>query len=244
MRILVTNDDGIHAKGIIALAEAMRALGDVTVIAPDRNQSGTSSCLTLHAPLHVQWLDESRCQVQGTPADCVHLAMTGLLNFKPDIVVSGINHGVNMGDDVLYSGTVAAAAGGRFCRLPAVAVSLAGREHYQSAAHVAKLIVERLMEQPRESGNILNVNVPDLPIDQLGDIQVTRLGSRLQSESTVTHTDPRDRQVYWIGRSGAPDRAGPGTDFFVIKKGCVSVTPLHTDLTKHDDHQALQDWFK
>lgn len=243
MKILVSNDDGIHAPGILALAEAMRALGEVTVIAPDRNQSGSSSSLTLHAPLHVNWLDRDHCAVQGTPADCIHLAMTGLLDFTPDIVVSGINQGVNLGDDVIYSGTVAAAAGGRHCALPAMAVSLAGREHYSTAAHVATLIVSRIKNAPpQQSGTILNVNVPDVPIAQLGAMCVTRLGSRQPSEATMTHQDPRDRTVYWIGRSGPPDQSGPGTDFHALEQGCVSVTPLHTDLTKHDETEALKDW--
>ncbi len=244
MKILVSNDDGYLATGIIALADALSALADVTVVAPDRNYSGASNSLTLHAPLRVHTAGERRYFVNGTPSDCVHLALAGFLDEDPDIVVSGINHGANLGDDVIYSGTVAAAMEGRFLGLPAIAVSLVGRDasHFDTAARVAAELVQKLIEQPLPKDIMLNVNVPDLPYDQLAGIEAVRLGFRHRSEPIVENRDPHGRRIYWIGPAGGGQDAGAGTDFDAIDRGAVSVTPLKVDLTRHEALPELASW--
>ncbi|MGH8225943.1 MAG: 5'/3'-nucleotidase SurE [Gammaproteobacteria bacterium] len=235
LSILVSNDDGVNAPGLARLAAALAPLGEVTVVAPDRNRSGASNSLTLDVPLRVTKLANGFLAVNGTPTDCVHLAITGLLDNAPDLVVSGINHGPNLGDDVLYSGTVAAAMEGRFLGRPAIAVSLVAGEpaHYETAARVARLLVERLegMALPRET--LLNVNVPDRPWAELAGLRATRLGARHRAEHTVRMTDPHARPVYWVGEPGAAADAGEDTDFAAIAAGAVSVTPLTVDLTRH-----------
>lgn len=244
MKILISNDDGVHAPGLMHLAEALSKMGDVTVVAPDRNRSGVSNSLTLEHPLRVVSASNGFYSVNGTPTDCVHIAVTGLLKEMPDIVVSGINEGSNLSDDVLYSGTVAAATEGRFLGLPAVAISLAGPrcEHYDTAAHVAKIIVERLKVTPLTSDTILNVNVPDVPISELRGIQVTRLGTRHIAEPTIKAVDPRGRKIYWIGPPGLEQDGGPGTDFYAVNSGYVSITPLHVDLTHYKVLDELSGW--
>ena len=244
MKILVSNDDGYLAKGINVLAATLAGVGEVTVVAPDRNQSGASNSLTLHAPLRVQRIDERRYSVNGTPSDCVHLALTGLLDEDPDLVVSGVNHGANLGDDVIYSGTVAAATEGRFLGLPAIAVSLIGRgaRHCETAERVAAELVQKLAERPLPSDLMLNVNVPDLPYDELAGIEVTRLGFRHRSEAVVKTRDPHGRTIYWIGPAGAGQDAGPGTDFAAVESKRVSVTPLKVDLTRHEALDTLRRW--
>jgi len=212
MRILVSNDDGYRAPGLAALAQAMAQLGEVTVVAPERNRSGASNSLTLDHPLRVQVGDNGYFYVDGTPTDCVHLAITGLLEQEPDLVVSGINAGANLGDDVLYSGTVAAAMEGRFLGLPAIAVSLTGEDprHYATAAEVAKRLVTRLRSQPLPMDTIMSVNVPDLPWEELGGFEATRLGHRHKAEPVVKSQDPRGRPIYWVGAAGpgrTPERA-------------------------------------
>jgi 5'-nucleotidase len=244
VKILVSNDDGYLAKGINALADALSKIAEVTVVAPDRNHSGASNSLTLHSPLRVHKVEEARYFVNGTPSDCVHLALSGFLSEDPDIVVSGINHGANLGDDVIYSGTVAAAMEGRFLGLPAIAISLVGRhaKHFDTAARVAADLVIKLREKPLPGDIMLNVNVPDLPYDQLNGIESTRLGFRHRSEPLVKQKDPHGRSIYWIGPAGEGQDAGAGTDFEAIERGAVAVTPIKVDLTRHEMLPDLRDW--
>lgn len=244
MKILISNDDGVHAPGLKFLANSLGKIADITVVAPDRNRSGVSNSLTLENPLRVVTASNGFYSVNGTPTDCVHLAVTGLLKELPDIVVSGINEGSNLSDDVLYSGTIAAATEGRFLGLPSIAISLAGHrcEHYDTAAQVAKLLVERLRETPLTSNTILNVNVPDVPFAELHGIQVTRLGTRHVAEPTIKAIDPRGRKIYWVGMPGPEQDAGPGTDFYAVNTGYVSVTPLHFDLTQYKVLDELSNW--
>ncbi len=244
MRILLSNDDGYEAPGIRALAAGLRTLAEVQVVAPDRDRSGASNSLTLDWPIRARETPDGAIRVDGTPTDCVHLAITGLLAQEPDMVVSGINAGANMGDDVLYSGTVAAAMEGRFLGLPAIAVSLVGHEakHYDTAVEIVIRLVDNLKRHPLPRDTILNVNVPDLPLDQVRGIQATRLGHRHKSEPVIQDTDPRGRPIYWVGPAGAEQDAGPGTDFHALRNGYVSVTPLQVDLTRHDSIGPLGDW--
>ena len=244
MRILVSNDDGYLAPGLRWLADALSSLGEVIVVAPDRDRSGASNSLTLRAPIRPRTMENGFVCVDGTPTDCVHLAVTGLLDPEPDIVVSGINAGANLGDDVIYSGTVAAAMEGRLLGLTAIAVSLASRRcrHFDTAARVARLLVERIVERPLDSSVILNVNVPDVEFGALGGFLATRLGHRHRAEPVVRMTDPRGEPIYWVGPSGAEQDAGPGTDFDAIRAGCVSVTPLHVDLTRHQTLNPAERW--
>lgn len=245
MKILVSNDDGVHAEGILALSEALSAIAEVVVVAPDRNHSGASHSLTLENPLRVDTMTYNGFNaVKGTPTDCVHLAVNELLKPAPDLVVSGINHGANLGDDVIYSGTVAAATEGRHLGLPAIAVSLVGGQHFASAAHYARLLVQALMTQPLPTDQILNVNVPDLPLEQIKGIRVTRLGCRHPAEAVIVEQDPRGRPIYWIGPPGATQDAGEGTDFAAIEAGYVSITPLQVDITAYRHLAGLQTWIE
>ncbi|WP_423820770.1 5'/3'-nucleotidase SurE [Salinisphaera sp. SPP-AMP-43] len=245
MRLLLSNDDGAHAPGLAALREAMSAVcDDVVTVAPDRNRSGASNSLTLNRPLGVREVGDNLFAVDGTPTDCVHLATTGLFEQDPDMVVSGINTGANLGDDVLYSGTVAAATEGRSLGLPAIAISLIGDdcEHYDTAARVAVSMVRLLIDHPLPADTILNVNVPDLPFEALAGYRATRLGYRHRAEKLIADRDPRGRRVYWIGPAGGQADAGPGTDFHAVGEGFVSVTPLQIDLTRHNSLSSLSDW--
>jgi 5'-nucleotidase len=244
MHILVSNDDGVHAQGLLALVNSLRTIARVTVVAPDRNRSGASNSLTLNNPLRVRQLDNGFYSVEGTPTDCVHLALTGLLQEPPDMVVSGINCGANLGDDVLYSGTVAAAMEGRFLGLPAIAISLVGWEsnHFETAGIIAKSLVERLQGDPLPAQTILNVNVPDMPLADLQGIAVARLGARHKAEPIIKSLDPRGEEIYWFGPAGPESDAGPGTDFHAIKAHYVSVTPLLLDLTHYKTFDQLAGW--
>ena len=235
MRILVSNDDGYRSTGIGTLAAALAERAEVTVVAPERDRSGASNSLTLDWPVRVQEASPGVYGVEGTPTDCVHLAITGLLKALPDMVVSGINAGGNLGDDVLYSGTVAAAMEGRTLGLPAIAISLVGSNprHYDTAAEVARRLMDRLHNEPLPADTILNVNVPDRPWDEIGGIEATRLGQRHRAEAAIHDLDPKGRSIYWIGPPGAEQDAGPGTDFDAINRGYVSVTPIEVDLTRY-----------
>lgn len=246
MRILVSNDDGYRAEGLQRLADALRPLAEVTVVAPDRNRSGASNSLTLDVPLRVFPYGEGMFYVNGTPTDCVHLAISGYFDFQHDMVVSGINDGANLGDDVLYSGTVAAAVEGRFLGLPTMAISLVVREghHFATAARVASELVMRLQRTPLHASMILNVNVPDVPYEHLRGFRSTRLGHRHRSESIVRTRDPRGRPVYWVGPAGEGADAGEGTDFAAIAEGFVSVTPLQVDLTRHSAIGDVDEWLR
>ncbi|CAJ1907028.1 5'/3'-nucleotidase SurE [Aeromonas dhakensis] len=243
MRILVSNDDGVHAEGIRALSEALAACGEVIVVAPDRNRSGASHSLTLEVPLRVTRIAETGYHaVKGTPTDCVHLAVNELVRPEPDMVVAGINHGANLGDDVIYSGTVAAATEGRHLGFPSLAISLVGKTHFATAAHYAALLVKGMMVHPLPADQILNVNVPDLPLDQIKGIRVTRLGNRHRAESVICTEDPRGQPIYWIGPPGSQQDAGEGTDFAAIEQGYVSITPLTIDMTAYSSLAGLGAW--
>ena len=244
MHILLSNDDGYLAEGLCALAAALRDHANISVVAPDRNRSAASNSLTLEMPLRAYQMDNGFVKVDGTPTDCVHLAITGLLEHEPDMVFAGINHGANLGDDVIYSGTVAAATEGRFLGLPAVAISLAGSNpiHFDTAAHVAVTLLKQLINNPLPQDTILNVNVPDIAIKDLKGYQATRLGQRHKSEPVVKSEDPRGRIIYWVGPAGAEQDAGPGTDFYAINAGYVSVTPLQLDLTRYERINMLKTW--
>jgi len=245
VHILLSNDDGYFAPGITILAEKMKKLiADVTVVAPERNRSASSSSLTLENPLRLTQVADQVYYVDGTPTDCVHLAITGLLDKEPDMVVSGINNGANLGDDVIYSGTVAAAIEGRFLGLPAIAVSLTSFEgkHYDTAAHVTCELIRQLQTHPLSADTILNINVPDVPLSELKGFRTTRLGSRHKSEPMIRGEDPRGNALYWIGPPGEEQDAGEGTDFHAISQHYVSVTPLHVDLTQYKALSIVDDW--
>lgn len=246
MRLLICNDDGYQAAGIRMLAEALGVCGDIEVVAPDRNCSAASHSLTLSIPLRAHRQDDGYIAVEGTPTDCVHLALNGLLDELPEMVVSGINNGPNMGDDVLYSGTVAGAIEGRFLGLPSIAISMECFEpkHYETAGKVAVALVEQLQRNPLPADSILNVNVPDRPWEQLQGFRATRLGHRHKAEPLLRQHDPRGNPVYWVGPAGPEADAGPGTDFHAVKAGYVSVTPLQIDLTRHAAVEAIGDWLE
>lgn len=244
MRILLSNDDGYFAPGLIALAEALSDLGDVVVVAPEQNRSGASNSLTLDRPLSLKRAPGGFYFVNGTPTDCVHLAVTGMLDELPDMVVSGINHGANMGDDTIYSGTVAAATEGFLLGVPSIAISLVakGASDFSGAARVARELVERFQQESIGVPTLLNVNVPDLPYAQIKGVQVTRLGKRHKAEPTVKSVTPRNETVYWVGAVGAAQDAGEGTDFHAVANGYVSVTPLQIDLTHQGQISTVRDW--
>ena len=245
MHLLISNDDGITAPGIQVLSGRMSSLGKVTIVAPDKNRSGASNSLTLESPVRIRETGDRTYSVSGTPTDCVHIALTGLLGKDPDMVVSGINAGANLGDDVIYSGTVAAAMEGRFLGFPALAVSLVFTErpqHYSTAAEAVALLVEQLRKDPLPADTILNINVPDLPLQQIKGFEVTRLGHRHRAEPVVKTTDPRGRPMYWIGPAGPEQDAGPGTDFDAIRRGYISITPIHVDLTRYQALEQVSGW--
>lgn len=246
MRILVSNDDGYQAPGLQCLAESLRSFAEVTVVAPDRNRSGASNSLTLDNPIRATETGNGVIRVDGTPTDCVHLAITGLLDKEPDMVVSGINAGANMGDDVLYSGTVAAAMEGRFLGFPAIAISMVNEDpdYFDTGARVARIIIERLEREPLPSDTILNVNVPDVPWDQLQGFEATRLGNRHKSEPVIKMQDPRGCDIYWVGPPGAEQDAGNGTDFYAVRHHKVSITPIHTDLTRYTALDNVARWLE
>lgn len=246
MRILLSNDDGVHAKGMQVLQQALCQIADVTTVGPDRNCSGASNSLTLINPLRVQQMENGFLSVNGTPTDCVHLAISQLLDFTPDLVVAGINHGANLGDDVLYSGTVAAATEGRHLGLPAIAVSMAGREeeHFATAAYVTVQVIKKLKSHPLPADQILNINVPSVSIEQLKGIRVTRLGRRHKAETMTSATDPWGRKIYWYGSLGSELDAGEGTDFHAVANGYASITPLQIDMSAYKSMERLQQWLE
>ena len=244
MRILLANDDGYFAPGIACLAESLQGLGEIVVVAPERDRSGASNSLTLDRPLSLRQAPNGFYFVNGTPTDCVHLAVTGMLDPLPDMILSGINHGANMGDDTIYSGTVAAATEGYLLGIPAIAISLVGKEgrHFETAGRVARQLVERFIARPVREPVLLNVNVPDLPQAELAGFQVTRLGRRHKAEPVIRITSPRNETMYWIGAAGAAQDAGPGTDFAAVDAACVSLTPLQVDLTHTQQLPRLKAW--
>ncbi len=244
MRILISNDDGYFAPGIAALAAALADIAEVTVVAPERDRSGASNSLTLDRPLMLRRAPSGFFYVNGTPTDCVHLAVTGMMEHLPDMVLSGINHGANMGDDTIYSGTVAAATEGYLLGVPSIAVSLTSSSgtHFETAAAVARQLVLRFRDKPAAEPTLLNVSVPDVPLEKLRGIEITRLGRRHKAEPVVRQVNPRNETVYWVGAAGAAQDAGEGTDFHAVAQGFASVTPLQIDLTRYSQLPALRDW--
>lgn len=244
MRILVSNDDGVTAPGIRALSQELSKIAAIKVIAPDRNRSGASNSLTLLRPLRVYEMENGYYSVDGTPTDCVHLALSGYFDDQFDMVVSGINEGANLADDILYSGTVAAAMEGRHLGLPAIAISMVGKniQNYATGAVVAKQLVLKLSQHSLPQRTILNVNVPDLPLSEIKGFNITRLGTHHVAEPVIKTVDPRGRPIYWIGPSGAQADDGEGTDFDAINRGYVSITPLQIDMTQYNIFEKLSDW--
>lgn len=243
MNMLISNDDGVYAPGLTMLYHSLLEIGSVKVVAPDRDRSGASNSLTLIKPIRARELENGFISVDGTPADCVYLGLRGLLSEQPKMILSGINSGENLGDDILYSGTVAAAMEGRFLGFPAVAISLAGdHEHYATAGRVVQELVRQLMKSPLPTDTILNVNVPNLPYDEIQGYKVTRLGRRRPSADMIKDTDPRGQTIYWVGAVGAEQDAGEGTDFHAINNGFVSITPLEIDLTRYKALGDLTTW--
>jgi 5'-nucleotidase len=246
MNILLSNDDGYRAAGINLLCESLGKFATVIAVAPELDRSGASNSLTLENPLRLTRRTDNLYSVNGTPTDCVHLALTGLLDSEPDIVISGINAGANLGDDVLYSGTVAAAMEGRFLGLPAMAISINAFQpkHFSSAVKAVNLLLKEMTDFPDKSDTILNINVPDLPWDQIKGFQATRLGRRHKAEPVITDKDPRGHAIYWVGPPGEEQDAGKGTDFHAIKQGYISVTPIHIDLTRYQALDTTANWLK
>lgn len=247
MHILLSNDDGYLAPGIRTLYHHLRthpSVSQVTVVAPERNRSAASNSLTIQEPLRVftDHNDPNIYFVTGTPTDCVHLALTGLVKHPVDLVISGINDSANMGDDVLYSGTVAAAMEGRFMGIPAIAVSLDGDQFFDTAAQIILTLLKQLQEKPLPQDTLLNINVPNLPLEELQGFEVTRLGTRHKAEKMVQTTDPRGKPIYWVGPAGAGADAGEGTDFYAISQGRVAITPLSVDLTHYAQQAMVRDW--
>jgi len=248
MHILLSNDDGYFAEGLRALANALKEHARISVVAPEINHSGASNSLTLESPLRATKTESGFIKVNGTPTDCVHLAITGLLDEEPSMVFAGINHGANLGDDTIYSGTVAAATEGRFLGLPAVALSLASTtptpKHFETAGRVAVELLKRIQRYPLPDDTILNVNVPDKTWSEIKGFKSCRLGQRHKAETVIRQKDPRGRDIFWVGPAGAEQDAGPGTDFDAIRQGYVSVTPLQIDLTRYDQIEAMDHWLK
>lgn len=246
MRILLSNDDGYFAPGLAALADALAGLAEIVVVAPEQNRSGASNSLTLDRPLLLKKAASGFYFVNGTPTDCVHLAVTGMLDQLPDIIVSGINAGANMGDDTIYSGTVAAATEGFLLGIPSIAISLTSFEgkNFASAGRVARELVERFIRNPVKEPVLLNVNVPDIPYAELKGMEVTRLGRRHKAEPVVKMLSPRNETVYWVGAAGAAADAGPGTDFAAVDRCAVSITPLQIDLTNTAQLPAIRHWMQ
>ena len=244
MRILLSNDDGYFSPGIECLARSLAQVAEITVVAPERDRSGASNSLTLDRPLSLKRTPNGFYHVNGTPTDCVHLAVTGMLDQLPDMVVSGINLGANMGDDTIYSGTVAAATEGFLLGVPSLAVSLCSKAgvHFETAAQVALELVQRLARQPLREPLLLNVNVPDVPYEQLRGQVVTRLGKRHKAEAVVRAQTPRNETVYWVGAAGAAQDAGEGTDFYAVANNQVSLTPLQIDLTHNAQLPLISNW--
>lgn len=246
MRILISNDDGYFAPGLNVLASHLAKIADITVVAPERNRSGASNSLTLDRPLSVRKASNGFYYVNGTPTDCVHIALTGLMDEMPDMVISGINDGANMGDDTIYSGTVAAAMEGYLLDIPSFAVSMSQHNatHFETAARIAVELVQHYAQTTLKSPTLLNINVPDVPYDQIQGRVVTRLGKRHKAEPVIQLKTPRGETVYWVGAAGQPNDGGEGTDFHAIAHNQVSISPIQVDLTKHGQLAELTDWIK
>ena len=244
MRILISNDDGYQAKGIKQLTKSLSEIAEVIVVAPSENKSAASSSLTLGRPLKPIQIEENVYAIDATPTDCVHLALCGFIKESIDLVVTGINFGANLGDDTIYSGTVAGAIEGRFLGLPSIAMSLASWEgnHFETAGEIAKILVTQIGKSELSHNTIINVNVPDIPLSEIKGIKSTRLGSRHKSEPSIK--DKEDTSLYWIGENGKEDDNSEGTDFHAISNSFVSVTPLQIDTTKHSEVKRMNDWIQ
>jgi 5'-nucleotidase len=244
MKILLSNDDGYFAPGLSVLAAHIAQLAEITVVAPERNRSGASNSLTLDRPLSVKKAANGFFYVNGTPTDCVHIALTGLMDEMPDMVISGINDGANMGDDTIYSGTVAAAMEGYLLGIPSIALSMSQHNatHFETAAKVAVELIQHYQKHGFTSPTLLNVNVPDIPYHELQGRVVTRLGKRHKAEPVVQLKTPRNETVYWVGAAGAPNDGGPGTDFYAVANKQVSISPIQVDLTNHQQLTEINDW--
>lgn len=244
MRILLSNDDGYFAPGLAHLANALSTIAEIVVVAPERDRSGSSNSLTLDRPLKLHKSPNGFYFVNGTPTDCVHLAVTGMLDYLPDMIVSGINDGANMGDDTIYSGTVAAATEGFLFGIPSIAVSLVNRSesNFATAAQIALEMVKRFTERKIHVPVLLNINVPDIPLTQIQGMEITRLGRRHKAEPVIKSTNPRGETIYWVGAAGIAQDAGEGTDFFAVQHNKISITPLQIDLTRYDQIGYLKDW--
>lgn len=246
MRILLSNDDGYFSPGLAVLAESLSPLAKITVVAPERDRSGASNSLTLDRPLYLRKAPNGFFYVNGTPTDCVHMAVTGMLHELPDMVISGINHGANMGDDTIYSGTVAAATEGFLLGIPSIAVSLTASSphHLLTAGRVVAEIVERHQVEAFKQPCLLNINVPDLPYDSLQGRRITRLGRRHKAEPVIKAENPRGEAIYWVGAAGSAADAGEGTDFQAVANGAVSITPLQIDLTHFQQIPLVAEWLQ
>ena len=244
MHLLLSNDDGILAPGLEILAERLSVIADITVVAPHLDRSAASNSLTLHTPLRASEIKPNWYRVDGTPTDCVHLGITGLLKNEPDMVVSGINSGPNLGDDVIYSGTVAAAMEGRYLGLPAVAVSMNSFQpkYYETGAVITRNFIKKIINKQLPKDIILNVNIPDIPLNEIRGVETTRLGNRHKAEPAILDKDPRGKPIYWVGAAGPEHDAGPGTDFHAVNNHYVSVTPLHVDLTQYSVMDSVSQW--
>src|SRR5210317_2273557 len=246
MNFLLSNDDGYQAPGIRELAKALAKIGNVVIVAPEENKSASSSSLTLKNPLTITEAEKNIYYINGTPTDCVHIALSGFLKFKPDMVISGINDGPNMGDDTIYSGTVAAAMEGYLYDIPSFAISMGAKEpkYFETAAQVTLDLIKKYEINPFSKPTLLNVNVPDLPYKEIQGISVTRLGKRHQAEPVIQSNSPNGEKLYWVGAAGEPNDGGPGTDFFAMKENCVSISPIQADLTQHKEISMLSEWIK
>ncbi|MGQ0443466.1 MAG: 5'/3'-nucleotidase SurE [Methylophilaceae bacterium] len=244
MRILLSNDDGYFAPGLNILASHLAKLAEITVVAPERNRSGASNSLTLDRPLSVRKANNGFFYVNGTPTDCVHIALTGLMSSMPDMVISGINDGANMGDDTIYSGTVAAAMEGYLLDIPSMAVSMSQHEatHFETAAQITVELVQHFLKTGVSTPALLNINVPDVPYHELNGKAVTRLGKRHKADPVIQLKTPRGETVYWVGAAGKPNDGGEGTDFHAVANNYVSISPIQVDLTKHDQLSELKNW--
>ncbi|MEM8845001.1 MAG: 5'/3'-nucleotidase SurE [Pseudomonadota bacterium] len=244
MHLLLSNDDGVQAQGLEYLAKALSTIADITVVAPHLDRSAASNSLTLQAPLRATEIKPNWYKVDGTPTDCVHLGITGLLDKEPDMVVSGMNSGPNLGDDVIYSGTVAAAMEGRYLGSPAVAISMNSfqPQYYQTGAIITRNLIEKIINKQLPKDIILNVNIPDVPLEKIKGIETTRLGNRHKAEPAILDKDPRGKPIYWVGAAGPEQDAGPGTDFYAVGNDYVSVTPLHLDLTQYSVMDSVSQW--
>jgi 5'-nucleotidase len=246
MKILVSNDDGYFSPGLNTLVSHLKKIADVVVVAPDRNRSGASSSLTLDKPICVKEIGPNVHSVDGTPTDCVHIALTGLIPFKPDMVISGINDGPNMGDDTIYSGTVAAAMEGYLLGITSYAVSMGKSDpkNFETAARVVLDLIDKQTKEGPRDALLLNINVPDIPYSEIKGFSVTRLGKRHEAESAIKKTDVNGNNLYWVGAVGEPNDGGPGTDFYAIQENYVSISPIQSDLTNYKEIDPLKQWVK